>query len=299
MGVFPCLNPELWDRYSDTLCLNETLVDSIVVQKDFSKNGGGLIPRSTLSLFPKHGQVTVIDTVNKVFTYQPEPGFYGRDSIGFTVCDTSLFQRCSDKKIFITVLYTNNGPLVLNEYYTEYRNTSISGNILSNDSDPDNDTLYVLDPVVDLPKNGNVSVSYDGYFEYVPYHGFIGKDSMVVTVCDYASMTRCAQSICQPDTVYFTILPNRIFVPDGFSPNGDNNHDEFVIRTDAPSQIHFIAYNRWGNIVYEDKNYNNNWDGVANRGLVIGKGVPDGTYYIYYNINDGEFEGFKYITLNR
>ena len=299
MGVFPCQNPELWNGYPGALCLNETLVDSIVVQKDFSKNGGGLIPRSALSLEPMHGQVTMIDTVNKVFTYKPDLGFYGRDSIGFTICDTSQFQRCSDKKIFITVLYSNNGPVVVNEYYTDYRNTNITGNILSNDSDPDNDTLYVVDPVVILPKNGNLSVDYDGNFLYMPYNGFTGRDSLVVTVCDFSSLPRCAQSICQPDTVYFNVLPNRVFVPDGFSPNNDNNHDVFVIRTDAPSKIHLAVYNRWGNVVYEDKNYNNDWSGVANRGLVIGEGVPDGTYYIYYNINDGEFEDFKFITLNR
>jgi hypothetical protein len=59
-------------------------------------------------------------------------------------------------------------------------------------------------------------------------------------------------------------------------------------------------YNRWGNLVYENKDYKNDWNGIPNKGLIVGgEGVPDGTYYIYYNVNEKEQEDFKYITISR
>ena len=46
-------------------------------------------------------------------------------------------------------------------------------------------------------------------------------------------------------------------------------------------------FNRWGILVYENLNYNNDWDGTAtNAG---GGGLPDGTYYYVIQI-EGENE---------
>lgn len=297
--VAPCLNPVANDYYDRMTCGFLNYQGDIVTEGDSSKNGGSLIPSETLIKEPSNGEIYFIQTEEKRFGYQPDSGFVGIDTVVFEVCDTSIFNRCSPKTIFIEVWYNNRRPDVRNEYHTEYRNISISGNILDNDSDPDNDTLIVIEPAKKLPKYGAVYFDYLGDFEYRPNYGFTGKDSMIVTVCDMAYYDRCDPVLCEEDTLVFTILPNRVFIPDGFSPNDDNNHDDFVFTTDAPSTIEFMVYNRWGNLVYENKDYKNDWNGVANRGIVIGKGVPDGTYYIYYNINDGEFEGFKYITINR
>lgn len=299
ISVSPCLNPVAKDYYDRMTCGLFNYQGDIVTEGDSSKNGGGLIPSEILIKEPSNGEIYFLNTVEKRFGYQPDSGFVGIDTVVFEVCDTSIFKRCSPKTIFIEVWYNNRRPDIRNEYHTEYRNISISGNILSNDSDPDSDTLIVLEPAKKMPKHGTIYFDYLGDFEYRPNYGFTGKDSLIVTVCDMASYDRCDPILCEDDTLAFTILPNRVFIPDGFSPNDDNNHDVFVFTTDAPSTIEFMVYNRWGNLVYENTDYKNDWDGVANQGIVIGKGVPDGTYYIYYNINDGEFEGFKYITINR
>jgi len=53
------------------------------------------------------------------------------------------------------------------------------------------------------------------------------------------------------------------------------------------------VYNRWGNMVYSAKAYNNNWDGSWN-----GKLLPDGTYY--YILKDGEGESYNgYLQISR
>jgi hypothetical protein len=42
------------------------------------------------------------------------------------------------------------------------------------------------------------------------------------------------------------------------------------------SELH--VFNRWGNKVFESKNYNNDWDGG---------GLPAGTYYYILDLKDG------------
>lgn len=298
VGIYPCLDPSLTDdsRYT---CQNASISNYIIGPGDYSQNGGELIIRSTPLYYPKYG-VIEIDTINNLYTYTPNNNFIGVDSVVIIICDTSKFKRCGQKHIAITVSYINTPPLVLNDAYWNFKNQPLFGNILDNDSDVNDDSLYVKEPFIKTPEFGSIYLDADGNFEYIPDHDFVGTDTLIVEVCDFSTDNRCDQTLCRLDTVYLEIKPNVIFVPDGFSPNGDNIHDRFVIKTDIPPfSIIFMVYNRWGNVVYENKNYQNDWDGTANRGLVIGSGVPDGTYYIYYNVNEGEAEGFKYITINR
>lgn len=63
--------------------------------------------------------------------------------------------------------------------------------------------------------------------------------------------------------------------PNVFSPNGDGNHDMWVIPsiTNYPDCTMSI-FNRQGSKVFEQRGYANNWDGMYN-----GKELPQGTYY--------------------
>lgn len=88
-----------------------------------------------------------------------------------------------------------------------------------------------------------------------------------------------------------------LFIPEGFSPNGDNNNDLFAIKGLNGKQVDLTVYNRWGNKVYEKNNYDNSWDGtIDGGGLVWGNGkVPEGTYYYVLNFNtkaEGTRTGF-------
>ncbi|MFD1630602.1 gliding motility-associated C-terminal domain-containing protein [Pseudopedobacter beijingensis] len=95
----------------------------------------------------------------------------------------------------------------------------------------------------------------------------------------------------------FKLKKGGIFVPEGFSPNGDGINDTFVIENSAGYTIDLEVYNRWGNIVYKSKSYQNDWAGKCNEGLYIGQDVPTGTYYYVVKINNEKKVGF--ITINR
>jgi gliding motility-associated-like protein len=87
--------------------------------------------------------------------------------------------------------------------------------------------------------------------------------------------------------IYGTIRlsePGVLEMPNGFSPNGDADNEYFVIHgLDAYPENHFVVYNRWGNIVYEKSNYENEWHGVNKTGEVL----PDGTYFVILTVTSG------------
>jgi gliding motility-associated-like protein len=79
-----------------------------------------------------------------------------------------------------------------------------------------------------------------------------------------------------------------LFIPEGFSPNGDNVYDYFVIENPQKYKLYVAIFNRWGNILYENNDYDNSWDGKAQKGIIIGEGVPDGTYFYIVEYTDTE-----------
>ncbi|MDQ7947423.1 MAG: Ig-like domain-containing protein, partial [Pedobacter sp.] len=95
-----------------------------------------------------------------------------------------------------------------------------------------------------------------------------------------------------------TLTGTDVVIPGGFSPNGDGINDKLVIENTENKRIDLEIYNRWGNIVYKNKDYKNEWDGVCNTGIYIGQQVPDGTYYYIVRI-EGEKRPVKFITINR
>jgi gliding motility-associated-like protein len=79
-------------------------------------------------------------------------------------------------------------------------------------------------------------------------------------------------------------------VPTGFSPNGDGVNDKLVIGgiENYPGAVLRI-YNSWGDLVYEQADYKNDWDAKANVKNVVGAGkLPAGTYYIYVDLKNGK-----------
>jgi gliding motility-associated-like protein len=94
-----------------------------------------------------------------------------------------------------------------------------------------------------------------------------------------------------------------VFIPEGFSPNGDGVNDRFVIRSiPAGLTVSLTVFNRWGQAVYQQDPYRNDWDGTANAGLLPGTsaraGLPDGTYFYVVRLSDGR-EYAKFLTLMR
>ncbi|RLD60296.1 MAG: hypothetical protein DRJ05_04925 [Bacteroidetes bacterium] len=68
------------------------------------------------------------------------------------------------------------------------------------------------------------------------------------------------------DTIRVEAVPFTIYVPNAFSPNGDNINDVFKTNASYEAEIKFemSIYNRWGERVFESKSINEAWDGTYN-----------------------------------
>lgn len=101
-----------------------------------------------------------------------------------------------------------------------------------------------------------------------------------VTVKDQYGCTATAN-------VTVSVVCDTLDIPNGFSPNGDGKNDTFVIDgiNNYPGNLLFV-YNRWGNLIYKKRDYDNTWDGTSNvNGVMFGQLLPNGTYYFILDLN--------------
>ncbi len=66
-----------------------------------------------------------------------------------------------------------------------------------------------------------------------------------------------------------------IYIPNILTPNGDEKNETFEILTDAP--VSLKIFNRWGKILYQDADYQNNWNA---------SGLSSGIYYYELQLED-------------
>ncbi|MBQ4822862.1 gliding motility-associated C-terminal domain-containing protein, partial [Aquimarina sp. MMG016] len=90
-------------------------------------------------------------------------------------------------------------------------------------------------------------------------------------------------------------------IPEGFSPNGDGINDTWVISgLEAFPNHHIQLFNRWGDIVFDAKSYQNDWNGTSNGNRVFrsDEKLPVGSYYYILdtgNSQAGTLTGWIYI----
>jgi gliding motility-associated-like protein len=94
---------------------------------------------------------------------------------------------------------------------------------------------------------------------------------------EYTVEITSAEGCVTTDTVLIKLFPgSEIYVPQGFTPNGDGQNDTFypiLVRTNKLN--YFKVFNRWGNLVFQtnDATPANGWNGKYN-----GTNQPAGTY---------------------
>uniref|UniRef100_UPI0013D9A6DF DUF7507 domain-containing protein n=1 Tax=Sphingobacterium luzhongxinii TaxID=2654181 RepID=UPI0013D9A6DF len=68
-----------------------------------------------------------------------------------------------------------------------------------------------------------------------------------------------------------TVVPMPLFIPNVYTPNGDEVNDTFeIVGIEAFDRTEVTILNRWGNEVYRNDNYRNEWSG---------HGLNEGTYF--------------------
>jgi gliding motility-associated-like protein len=79
------------------------------------------------------------------------------------------------------------------------------------------------------------------------------------------SVEGCEQKTCITIEVS---LESTLYIPNAFTPNGDDLNDVFYTPGTNLVSYHVMIYNRWGNLVFESHNAETGWDGTYKGELV-------------------------------
>ena len=93
---------------------------------------------------------------------------------------------------------------------------------------------------------------------------------------------------CSDTSTASVTLNTLLFIPNIITPNQDDENEMFEIQGISQSCWTLRVLNRWGRIIYEKKDYQNDWNGGN---------LADGIYYYYlFNENrEREFKGYLHI----
>jgi gliding motility-associated-like protein len=194
---------------------------------------------------------------------------------------TTLCPNYDRDSIFINVGILPDA--VDDEYLVEEGAMTVSISVLDNDLYNNIEDWFFN--IVEFP-GGDFQDLGNGQFLYTAPTDLAG--SLIVfpyELCNEQCPTAC-------DTAMVRIqLQEEISLdfPNTITANGDGLNDFFIVPelADFPDQFdkqELIVFNRWGDILYSSKPYQNDWDGKTDSG----KELPQGTYYYVLRLDVGQ-----------
>ncbi len=229
---------------------NNVPLTGTLVNNDSDPDGDPLTVNETPVSGPSHGTIDI--NPDGTFTYTPNSGYVGTDVIVYEVCDNgSPTPLCDQATLVITV----TAPNAANETYanddakTGKKGVVLTGNLESNDSDPENDvqtittvksgtTTLNVNGITEnsLPSGGNIVIASNGTYTYTPDPDFVGTEILTYTTCDAGTPQACATA-----TLYLTTLDEVCVLEIGGTVYSDSNSDNEVKGT-AVNGVTFGLY---------------------------------------------------------
>ncbi len=132
-----------------------------------------------------------------VFTYIPLPDYNGVDSFYYKLCDAN--GDCRTAIVVINIIPTNDFPIAFDNINSTNQNTSVSGEVFSNDTpSPDGGNVWSL---VSTTSNGALVFNADGTYLYTPNLNFSSEDTFYYNLCDIDGDCVTAMTILTVDVV--------------------------------------------------------------------------------------------------
>jgi len=253
-SIFIIAEPSIEAGLDDVVC-----GDSILLNAQFSSIGGSWLPQANLTFTDPTSEVSVVKT--------------------------------NTEGIYTLTWEIDNGycPVIDDVELTFYFEPSIIN------AGPDQDLNYQESTVLDATAP-DYGVGMWSSINDLVFEDTLGINTVVSGLMadgNYAIWT-VTNGICPPvsDTVEITI--SGLWIPTGFSPNGDGDNEFFKIKgLEYLNTSDLQVFNRWGNLVYKSSPYKNNWNGLN----LSGQPLPSDTYF--YIIKADQFENSGYIIIKR
>lgn len=221
------------------------------------------------------GKPTTVVTMNPDGTITVAPNTpQGKYKYPYTICEVLNPTNCSSAEAIITI---EPAPIVATDdsYNVEWsRDKVTTASVLSNDKyngNPINLDEVTLLP--GMPSNPGLSMNPDGTIDIAPSTR-PGTYTYPYTICEVLNPTNCSTAVAT-----IVIEASNVFIPNTFTPNGDGTNDKFeIVGVEGYDQVRLTIVNRWGNEVYRNDSYNNEWNG---------SGLNEGTYYYIVTLRKG------------
>ena len=128
------------------------------------------------------------------------------------------------------------------------------------------DTSVKQNPTYDFPNIGN-------YFVFLKVTSNYG----------------CLDSIVKKLSVLEDVT---FFVPNSFTPNGDNNNEMFMPKAVGIKKYHMDIFDRWGQLLYSTSDIEKGWDGKAKKG---GDVLPPDVYVYKISVTQSSGKPKQYV----
>ncbi|MFM2265087.1 MAG: hypothetical protein RLZ77_505 [Bacteroidota bacterium] len=186
-----------------------------------------------------------------------------------------------DASILGQTIYTftpDNGQCARNSTFTVTVNPipqfTISGGCDGND--------FVLEIV---EENQNINT-----VEWYYNNNLIGQGNSIVISGEGLYTAVATNALNCDNRAQFDVTNDFCTIPKGVSANNDGDNDNFDLTNLNVERLQI--FNRWGMVVYEQKNYTNQWDGRSSDGTEL----PDGTYFYSIEQRSGKIHtGWVYL----
>jgi len=276
----------VYDDYASVYLNKATKINILANDYGFTEGISSL----KITQEPSFGNVT-INRDNSI-SYIPDINYVGQDVLKYEVCNTS--GDCGIGRVDIDVLYKDYIPVAINDTVKFYWEEEKIINCCENDTDLLNLPIQLN---IEIPaQKGECSLYNDTSIIYLPGNGYTGNDSIQYSIRDEDDDISYAWIIIE---LLDNGSSNKVFIPNGFSPNGDAINDFFQVPAfENAENVYLAVFTQWGDIVYQSDDYKNNWDGTANNGSNKGSKVKVGTYYYRFIVADLHLDQTGYVYIN-
>lgn len=244
-------------------------------------------PASNIVQFNGVAAVVSSSTANSITVVVPAGATTGKISVtvdGMTATSANDF----------TVTTTANQPPVISSTTASVPiNGVVTVELLSLLSDPDDNLDLSTLALVNNTSEQGAAASINASSELILDYGsviFIGVDRVSIEVCDLLSA--CSQQVLSIEVEGDIVIYNAV------SPNGDDKNEILrIANIQLFAKNHVSVFNRWGDLVFEADNYNN--DDRVFKGLnKNGNELPAGIYYYKIELSGGKTQT-GYLSLRR
>jgi gliding motility-associated-like protein len=189
---------------------------------------------------------------------------------------------CRDYSTDTIVITTDNAPIAnADSFVVIYNSQGNQIDVLPNDQLNNNWVISITEDI----GSGRLTNLGDGTFDILLQDVLVDQQ-FIYQLCNPS----CPAIYCDTALVLLDVQGgDECVFPNTMTPNNDGTNDAFIVPClDGLDGTKLTIFNRWGDVLYQNDNYKNDWDATFNGGP-----VPDATYFYIMELEDGRrYQGF-------